>query len=271
MNGLLATLLPKLPVGAPRIAVLELYGTLGPMIRGPEYMRTISALAQDPRVRSVVLDIDSPGGSVPVSDSIYRSLRHLSARKPTVAFIRGAGLSGGYLIACGASKVVALPTALVGSIGVISVRPVVQELLDRVGVKMIVTKEGRLKDMFQPFREPTAEEQEKVQALTGEIYQWFVDAVATSRRLDPEVVREYATGEMFTAPKAKEMGLIDELGDWDTALDMASEMGRTPRRLQYVRPRRPLLERVLARGGAAVVGAVIGELESRLAPRLEFR
>ncbi len=271
MNGLLATLLPKLPVGAPRIAVLELYGTLGPMIRGPEYMRTISALAQDPRVRSVVLDIDSPGGSVPVSDSIYRSLRHLSARKPTVAFIRGAGLSGGYLIACGASKVVALPTALVGSIGVISVRPVVQELLDRVGVKMIVTKEGRLKDMFQPFREPTAEEQEKVQALTGEIYQWFVDAVATSRRLDPEVVREYATGEMFTATKAKEMGLIDELGDWDTALDMASEMGRTPRRLQYVRPRRPLLERVLARGGTAVAGAVAAELESHLWPRVEFR
>ena len=271
MNGLLSTLMPRLPVGRPHTAVLELYGTLGPVIRGPEYVRTISALARDQRVRSVVVDVDSPGGSAPVADSIYRALRHLSARKPTVAFIRGSGLSGGYLIACGATKVVALPTALVGSIGVILVRPIVQELLERVGVKMVITKEGHLKDMFQPFREPTAEEQEKVQALTGEIYDWFVDAVATSRRLSPKVVRGYATGEMFTATKAKEMGLIDELGDWDTALDMASELGRIPRRLQYVRPRRPLLERLLSRGGAAMAGAVMAELETRLAPRLELR
>src|SRR4030042_3781742 len=178
MNGLLSMLLPRLPISRPRIAVLEVYGALGPGIRGPEYVRTISALAHDPRVRSVVVDVDSPGGAAPVADSIHRALRNLSARKPTVAFIRGAGLSGGYLIACGASKVVALPTALVGSIGVILLRPVVQELMERVGVKMVITKEGRLKDMFQPFREPTDEEQTKVQALTGGIYQWLVDAVA---------------------------------------------------------------------------------------------
>src|SRR3972149_5847788 len=125
MDGLLSSLLPRLPLGGPRIAVLEIYGPLGPVIRGPEFVRTISALAQDQRVRSVV-------------------------------------------IACGASKVVALPTALVGSIGVVLVRPVVQELMERIGVKMVITKEGRLKDMFQPFREPTDEEQEKVQELTSE-------------------------------------------------------------------------------------------------------
>jgi protease-4 len=244
---------------------------MGPVIRGPEYVRTLSALARDPRIRSVVLDIDSPGGAASVADSIHRALRHLSARKPTVAFIRGAGLSGGYLAACGATKIVALPTALVGSIGVIMVRPVVQELMQRVGVKMVVTKEGRLKDMFQPFREPTDEEQEKVQALMEEVYGWFVDAVATSRNLEPAVVREYATGEMFTARRGKEIGLIDELGDWETALDMASELGRVPRRLQYVRPRRPLLERVLARGGASVAASLAAEIESRLAPRLDFR
>src|SRR3989337_1224541 len=131
MNGLLSLLLPKLPMGGPRIAVLEVYGTLGPQIRGPEFVRTISALAQDQRVRAVVIDVDSPGGSAPVADSIYRALRHLSARQHTLAYIRGSGLSGGYLIACGASKVVALPTALVGSIGVILLRPAVQGLIER--------------------------------------------------------------------------------------------------------------------------------------------
>jgi ClpP class serine protease len=76
---------------------------------------------------------------------------------------------------------------------------------------------------------------------------------------------------MFTARRGKEIGLIDELGDWETALDMASELGRVPRRLQYVRPRRPLLERVLARGGASVAASLAAEIESRLAPRLDFR
>jgi protease-4 len=125
--------------------------------------------------------------------------------------------------------------------------------------------------MFQPWREPTEEEQEKVNGLIEEYYRWFVDAVAKSRNLDPEVVRGYATGEMFPASKAKEMGLVDELGDMEMALDMASEMGRVPRRLQYIRPRRPLLERILSRGGAAVAESLLAEADTRLRPRLELR
>ena len=270
MNGVLPLSL-ELPWTAPRIAVLEISGTIGMAVRGPEMVRTINALASDSRVRAVVVEVDSPGGSAAVSDAVQRSLRKLAARKPTIAFVLGSGLSGGYLIACGASKIIALPTSLVGSIGVIFLRPVVQELMEKVGVRMVMTHEGRLKGMFQPWREPTPEEQEKVQALTEEYYRWFIDAVATARRLDPEVVRQYATGEVFPAARAKEMGLIDELGDMDMALDMASELGRVSRRLQYVRPRRPLLERLLARGGASLVEAVAAELESRLRPRLEFR
>ena len=270
MDGILPLSL-EMPWSAPRIAVLEIAGTIGMTVRGPEMVRTINGLAQDARVRAVVVEIDSPGGSAPVSDAIFRSLRKLSARKPTIAFVLGSGLSGGYLIACAASKVIALPTSLVGSIGVIFMRPVVQELMEKVGVKMVMTHEGRLKGMFQPWREPTPEEQEKVQALTEEYYGWFIDAVATARRLDPEVVRQYATGEMFPATRAKEMGLIDELGDMDMALDTASELGRVPRRLQYVRPRRPLLERLLSRGSASVAGALLAEAETRLRPRVEFR
>ncbi len=270
MNGVLP-LSVELPWTGPRIAVLEVAGTIGMQVRGPEMVRTINALAQDQRVRAVVVEVDSPGGSAPVSDAIHRSLRKLSARKPTVAFVLGSGLSGGYLIACGAAKIIALPTSLVGSIGVIFLRPVVQELMEKVGVKMVMTHEGHLKGMFQPWREPTAEEQEKVHDLTEEYYRWFIDAVATARKLDPEVVRQYATGEVFPAARAKEMGLIDELGDMDMALDVASEMGRVPRRLQFVRPRRPLLERVLSRGGAAVARALLSEAETRLRARVEFR
>src|SRR3990170_9018152 len=102
------------PWTAPRIAVLEISGAIGMQVRGPEMVRTIKALTEDARVRAVVVEVDSPGGSAPVSDAIYRALRKLSARKPTIAFVLASGLSGGYMIACGTSKIVALPSALVG-------------------------------------------------------------------------------------------------------------------------------------------------------------
>ena len=261
----------RLPWNAPRIGILQISGAIGAQVRGPEMVRAIKALGDDSRIRAVVVEVDSPGGSAPVSDAIHRSLRKLSRRKPTVAFVMTSGLSGGYLIACAASKIVALPTSLVGSIGVIFMRPVVQELMEKVGVRMVMTHEGHLKGMFQPWREPTEEEQKKVEALTERYYAWFVDAVATARGLSAEVVRGYATGEVFTAVEAKEMGLVDELGDLEMALDMASEMGRTPRRLHYVRPRRPLVERLLARSGGSLARSFIGELEERLFPRIEFR
>jgi len=261
----------ELPWTAPRIAVLEISGAIGAQVRGPEMVRTIKGLSEDRRVKAVVVEVDSPGGSASVSDAIYRSLQKLSTRKPTVAYVMSAGLSGGYLIACAATKIVALPTALVGSIGVIFTRPVVQELMEKVGVKMVMTHQGHLKAMFQPWREPTPEEQEKVQALTEEYYSWFVDAVAKARGLDSEVVKQYATGEMFSARRAKEMGLIDELGDMETAIDMASEMGRAPRRLRYVHPHRPLLARLMARNAGALASAMAAELESRLYPRIDFR
>jgi protease-4 len=259
------------PWKAPRIAVLEISGQIGMQVRGAEMVRTIKGLTEDPRVRAVIVEIDSPGGSAPVSDAIHRAIGRLSEKKPTVAFVMSGALSGGYLVACAAQKIVALPTAMVGSIGVIFMRPVVQELMEKVGVKMVVTHEGRLKAMFQPWREPTPEEQQKVEALTQQYYGWFVDAVARARKLPEETVRGYATGEMFSAREAKDMGLVDELGDLETAVEMAAEMGKAPRKLQYVRPRKPILERLLARGGASVANAVIAEMEARLSPRIEFR
>jgi protease-4 len=262
-----------LPLGRPRIAVLEIAGQIGVQVRGPEMVRTIKALREDARVAAVVVEVDSPGGSAPVADAIFRALQRLSAKKPTVAYIGTAGLSGGYLIACGAQHLMALPTSLVGSIGVIFTRPVVEELMQKVGVRMVVTHEGRLKAMFQPWQSPSPEETQKVQALTEEYYNWFVDAVAKARGIDASKVREYATGEMYSAARGKEIGLVDELGDFEAAVERAKELAKVPERprLQWVRPRRPLLERLMARGSAAMAGAVAAEIESRISPRIDFR
>jgi protease-4 len=270
------TMLPRaieLPWQQPRLAVLEISGPIGMQVRAPEMTRTIKALRDDPRVKGVVVEIDSPGGSASVSDAIFRAVRKLSRKKPTIAYVGSGALSGGYLIATGAQRIVSLPTALVGSIGVVFVRPVIKELLDKMGVRVDVTHEGRLKAMMQPWREPTPEEQEKVSAMAAEYYEWFVGTVAEQRGLDPARVREYATGEMFTAQKGREMGLVDDLGDFEQAVEIAREMAGLPAkpRIQQVRPRRPLLERVLARGSTQMARSVIAELESRVYPRVELR
>jgi protease-4 len=261
------------PWTKPRIAVLEITGPIGVQVRAPEMIRTIKALREDRRVQAVVVEVDSPGGSAPVSDAIFRALQRLSAKKPTIAFVGSGALSGGYLIACGARQIIALPTSLVGSIGVIFMRPVVQELMQKVGVRMIAHHQGHLKAMFQPWREPTAEEDQKVEQLTDEYYEWFVGSVAAARNLPVESVRQYATGEMFSASRAKEIGLVDELGDFEQAVDRAREAAHvleTPR-IHWVRPRRPLMERLLSRGMTAMTDAVVARIEERIFPRIEFR
>lgn len=269
--------LPQLidgPWGRPRIAVLEIHGAIGAQVRAPEMVRTLKSLREDRRVQGVLLDVDSPGGSAPVSDAIFRAVRRLAAKKPVVAYTGSAALSGGYLISCGARKIIALPPALVGSIGVIFSRPVVEELMQKVGVRMVVTHEGRLKGMFQPWKEPTPEETEKVRALTEEYYEWFVSTVATARNLDVARVREIATGEMYSASKGRDLGLVDELGDFEQATDMLREMAGAPEpaaRLQYVRPRRPLLERMMSRAGTSMAEAVVTAIETRMTSRIDLR
>jgi len=268
MNG---TLIKNLPWQRERIVVVELQGPIISGSRVAEQLRLLNSVAEDHRAKAVVVEVDSPGGSAALSEHLHRALVKIGKKKPVVAHIRSAGLSGGYLVSCAARVIVAVPTAVVGSIGVIIARPVVRELLDKVGVKMFVSRAGKYKDMMQPWREPTQEEEEKIKELRDEYYEWFIEKVSSSRNLPLEKVREYATGEFFTAAKAKAMGLVDELGDLDTAFDIASELGKVPREVTYVRPRRALLERLISPVGAAIVRQAMVEMDSRLAPRVEFR
>ncbi len=256
---------------SPRIAVMEMFGVIGSTQRTVENIRLLQALRENENIRSVVIDIDSPGGTVAGSDYLHRSVSKLAAKKPVIAFIRGTGASGGYMVSCAATKIVALPTAIVGSIGVISTRPLVYDLLGRVGVQMSVTKAGRLKDMWSAFREPTEEEKQKEQELLDEFYEMFIRVVAEGRNLPTEDVRAIATGEVFTAERAKEMKLLDELGDLDSAIDMAAELGKTPRKVRYVKPKRNLRSLLTSRLASALVEEVSIKLEQSLRPRYEYR
>jgi protease-4 len=253
-----------------RIAVFELFGAIGSPSRTAEYVRSLQALAENATVRAVILDIDSPGGSATASDYLHSSVKKLAEKKPVIAFIRGAGASGAYMVSCAATKIVALPTALVGSIGAISARPLLYELLHRLGIKVSITKSGRLKDMWSPLREPTKEERQKEQALLDEIHAHFIDAVAKGRDMSEEHVRRLATGEIFTATKAKELGLIDALGDLDTAIETAMQLGRVPRRITYVRPRRGLRALLMSRAMNSFVEELSAQLDHSLRGRIDY-
>lgn len=248
----------------PKIAVVEIHGVIGGAVKSPEMERLLNRVMDDPNFRAVVLDIDSGGGGAAASDYIYRAARRLAGRKPTVANIRGIGASGAYMIACAAHRIVAAPGSIVGSIGVISARPTLEALLERIGVGVSVNKGGKFKDMGAPWRDATPEEQAKMQELIDEAYDAFVEVVADSREMSVERVREIATGEVYLAPRALESGLVDELGDLDAALELAAKAADIPKRPVYLRPQRGLRARLFGPMVDTLVDSLADSLERRL-------
>ena len=247
-----------------RIAVVELFGTIGGSVRSAVYERVFAGIRSDRRFRAMVVDIDSPGGSVAASDYLYRSVARVAEEKPVVAIIRGVGASGSYLIGCAAQRIIAIPGSLVGSIGVISITPVLEELLKRLGISVSVSKSGDFKDMGAFWRSATDEERRKMQSIINESHDEFVSIVAQERQMDKEAVRGIATGEVYRAPRALELGLVDELGDLDRAVDLAAELSGAPRRPVHVRPRRGMRERLIGPFAEALVQSTVTEVETRL-------
>jgi len=179
--------------------------------------------ASNPAIKAVVVRVNSPGGSVVASDAIYRAF--LEFDKPIVVWMDEMAASGGYYIACGSDHVLAHPATLTGSIGVISQFYNAEELLDKVGVDVIVIASGPHKDIGSSFREMTEEERALWQEIADEVYGDFVELVAQARDLPPEQVRELADGSIYTGRQAFEHGLVDGVGTLDDAITKAAELG----------------------------------------------
>ena len=252
------------PRAIQNVAVIEMEGPIGQRIKAAEYVKLFRSLEENDNVRAVILDIDSPGGSATASGYMYYGVKALAAKKPVVAFIRGLGASGAYMLAAPATRIVSIPSALIGSIGVISMRPSIYEALDKVGVRMNVTKSDRLKDMGSMFREATEEEKIKEQDLVDDLYDQFLDIVAEGRGMDKARVKEVATGEVYTARKCKDLGLVDELGDLERAIDLAAELGNAPRRPVWMKPKRSLREVLSGMVATSFVDAFATRIEERL-------
>ena len=258
------------------VAIIEVHGAIGARIRESVYAKLFSDVAANNRYRALLLDIQSPGGSAAGSELLYYSLLRVKARKPVVAHIRSLGASGGYYLACAANRVTALPTTMVGSIGVIYLRPILEQLLGRAGIEFSVVKGGRLKDMGGFWRGPTDEESEKLQSLITEVYDNFVAVVMAGRSMTEEQVRELATGELFTARRGKELGLVDELMDFDQSLELTGRLaglGNNRARPRWLRPRRTMSERLTGRpSGQSQALALLGpDLQGLMAGGLYYQ
>lgn len=249
-----------------KVARIPVFGSISSWSRTDEFLKMFRKIETSNRYQAAVLDIDCPGGSISQFEYLYRALVRLRTSMPLVAHIRGTGASGGYLLASAASRIVAMETSLIGSIGVVSARPVVSDLLERLGVRMDVTKCGELKDMWAFYREPTERERSKQQAVLDSCYEWFLNQIADSRHLPLEQVRAVATGEIFIASEAISLGLVDEVGDIDRAIEIAAgEAGIRPVAVA-MRARRPMLERAIG-----IVGMHLSETVEAAMSRASIR
>lgn len=179
--------------------------------------------ADDPKVRALVLRINSPGGTVTASDIIYRELELFKRRTslPIVAVMMDVAASGGYYVALAADAIVAHPTTVTGSIGTIMISVNAQGLLEKIGVAPITIKSGERKDMGSPFRALTPEERQIFQAVIDDLHTQFVSRVVERRRMTPEVARRLADGRIYTADQALKNGLIDRIGYMADAIEAA--------------------------------------------------
>lgn len=186
----------------------------------------IKKLGEDDDIKAIVVDIDSPGGTVASVQDIYDAINfvRIEHKKPVIALFRDVAASGGYYIAMACDKIIAQPGTITGSIGVIMQTTNMQELFAKIGVKVEPIKSGEYKDIGSPYREMTPAEKQLIQAMIDDSYDQFYEVVKNNRQLTDNVLRNYADGRVFTGRQALDIKMIDYLGGEDKAKAIAEEL-----------------------------------------------
>jgi protease-4 len=229
--------------GANKIAVIKIEGIIDNKL-AEDVSRQIKAARKDKAVKAVIFRTNSPGGGIAASDRIYDQISRFraEANKPAVAFMETVAASGGLYISCACDKIIAEPTTITGSIGVIMGHLVLQELFEqKLGIKPVIIKSGMRKDWPTTF-EPVTEEQIQYinEKLISPAYERFVNIVAKSRKdvLAIEQIRVLADGSIYNAPEALENKLIDEIGYMQEAIALAKSLAKITdaRVVEYEKP-----------------------------------
>ena len=225
--------------GPDKVLLLDISGTismqsksqLGGLSREPSLVARVKEelnLAQnDPRVKAIVLKINSPGGMVTASDILHHEILALKKRRgvKVVACLLELGASGAYYVATAADRIIAHPTTITGSIGVMVLKLSLADLLQKIGVREETVKSGEKKDLLFPYRSLSAPEREVVQRIVDHLQERFMQVIRRGRpQITAAQLREIADGRILTARQAKELGLIDRIGYLDDAVETAREL-----------------------------------------------
>lgn len=195
---------------------------------------------KDSHIKAVMLTIDSPGGSVTASDLLYHEILAFKERTgiKVTAVLMNIATSGGYYMALPADLIMAHPTSVTGSVGVIFLRPKIYGLLDKIGVDVAVNMSGEKKDMGSPFREATETEVAIFQDLTDRLGTRFIDLVEKHRPVDPDKLADISTARIYLAEEARGCGLIDEVGYLSDAVNRTRLLAALPEKSRLVVYRR---------------------------------
>lgn len=250
-----------------RVALVSITGQIE---SSDAIVRQIRHWADRSDVAAIVIRLDSPGGGVAASQEIFEEIGKARERgKKVVASFGSVAASGAYYIACAVDTVVANPGSLTGSIGVILQFPVFEGLMDKVGIRLETIRSGEFKDVGNPGRSITPREEEMLQAVIDNTYDQFVDVVAEGRGIGRDSVLGFATGAIFTGEQALELGMVDVLGDYQDAIDIAAEMAG-------LEPDPPTVRTPVRRRGGwlDLFGSMLGwrfsENEGLIGPRLAY-
>jgi protease-4 len=195
---------------------------------GSTVARWIRTARQDSSIAAIVFRVDSPGGSSVGSDVVWREVFLAKQQKPVVVSMSDVAGSGGYWIAMAATKIVAQPQTLTGSIGVLAGKFSLAGLLDKLGISAEKLTFGEKADIFSPFRPFTAEEKKVLKDQILWTYDQFLAKVADGRQMTKEEVNQVGRGRIWTGRQAKELKLVDELGGLTTALGLAKKLAGIP-------------------------------------------
>jgi protease-4 len=214
------------------ISLIELEGTIagssslmGDGIISPQEVESLLNEAKKDSSSALIISINSPGGSVEPTQEIYNSIERFKEKsgKKVYVWMKEVAASGGYYLSCGADKIVAMPTTLTGSIGVIMNLVNSEELLKKIGVSFYTIKSGKYKDMGSISRPLTNEERAIFQNIIDESYNQFLKVVSEGRNIPLDQLKNLAQGQVFTGIKAKEVGLIDEIGDLEDTIALVKK------------------------------------------------
>lgn len=227
-----------------RIQVVDVEGEL---IDSRPIIEQLKRYEDTKSVPAILLNVDSPGGGVAVSQEIYTEVKRLREKKNkvVVAYMSSVGASGAYYLSAPADKIVANPGTIVGSIGVIAEWVNYGDLLAWAKLKDVTFKTGEFKDTGSPVRELTEREKVYFQGLIDDMYVDFVEAVAAGRKMDIEAVRALADGRVFTGRDAREKKLVDEIGNFQDAVDLTASLAGIegkPNLLRLTRQRVTLID-----------------------------